>query len=126
MRIGWTDAAAGLGRGWAGLQRRWLDLKVAGLGRRGLGLDLRAHSLRWVDLVQGRDGQARLSGWGLLEVPEPVSDVAMAPSDAVVRGLQSWVQGSGLQGRTVAMGLPSAHVLLRRARFRSVLGGMGC
>lgn len=125
MRIGWADAAAGLGRGWAGLQRRWLDLKVAGLGRRGLGLDLRAHSLRWVDLVQGRDGQARLSGWGRLEVPEPVCDAAMAPSDAAVRGLQSWVQGSGLQGRTVAMGLPSAHVLLRRARFRSVLGGMG-
>ncbi len=125
MRFGWADAWAGLGRGWASFQRRWADLKVAGLGRRGLGLDLRAESLLWVDLAQGRDGQTRLTGWGRLDFPEAVSEGSAAPSDAVVRSLQSWVQSAALEGRTVAMGLPSAHVLLRRTRFRSGMGGLG-
>jgi hypothetical protein len=90
-----------------------------------LGLDLRADSLLWVDLVQRRDGQTGLSGWGRLNLPEAVSEGAAAPSDAMARVLKSWAQGSALGGRTVAMGLPTAHVLLRRARFHLVSGGLG-
>lgn len=110
-------------RGWA---QRWgrtgVGGLVAGRGRRALGVDIRAAGVRWVELARGRDGRDTLAAFGRVEPPAGL--LVDGPADhtqAWARMVQGTVQPRTVGTRRAAMALPTASVLLRRARFRAHL-----
>lgn len=116
-----------MGLAWARVWApRWGCKGFGGLfaarGRRALGVDIGAAGVRWVELARGRDGRVTLAAFGRVEPPAGL--LVDGPADhtpawaRVVQGtVQRWMGGT----RRAAMALPTAGVLLRRARFRARL-----